>query len=296
MAVKSQLGMAPEVDSIQISLLAISHHARVREAYISLECLLLMSTDFNTYSIDLSSSWTNKSVMLNAIPKIAPSLNLGALWLGEARSSFYAYNGGLSHTISFNQQPSQSANQLWQFTPSGSSGKWCQVYPASTSNFTTLKRGYHGAYTSGGGLGFALGGIENAATNEDYQKTDASVSIPGVIVYNFTSQQWYNISASGYSYSGTATDSAAHFVPSFGPAGLLFVFGGNVADDVFPSFDTVSMFDPVSQQWSAQEVSGTKPTPAVNSCVIGLQGDDDTYEVSILPDSQCIPYSPAVTA
>ena len=171
-------------------------------------------------------------------------------------------------------------NQLWQFAPSGNSGNWSQISPPASSNFTTLVRGVRAIYASGGGLGFALGGHQSKGTSTGLT---GFVPIPGMVMYNTTSQEWYNVSASGYSNSGVTLDGAAHFVPSFGPAGLLFVFGGTVSEDVLPGTDSVSMFDPISQQWSFQKVSGTKPSPVVSPCVVGVQGDDKTYEVSHIP-------------
>lgn len=213
---------------------------------------------------------------LTSIHSTAPTLVSQALWVDPSGTSFYAYDGGLSYELPIPEAP---PNQLWQFTPSGNSGNWSQVGPPASSNFTTLVRGYAGIYTSGGGLGFALGGVENGATTNSFQGTGGLASIPGMVMYNLTSQEWYNISASGYSNSGVATQGAAHFVPSFGPAGLLFIFGGSVANETLIGTDSVSIFDPFSQQWSSQEVSGTKPSPVVDPCVVGVQGDNNTYEV-----------------
>lgn len=85
-------------------------------------------------------------------------------------------------------------------------------------------------------------------------------------------------------------------MPSFGPAGLLFVFGGTTtiytATTITPdptansvlsplAFSTLYMYDPQSQQWSTQEASGDIPLPVLNPCVTGLAGDDGTYEVRI---------------
>ena len=129
-------------------------------------------------------------------------------------------------------------------------------------------------------MGFALGGYETTATNNALEgPTSAQFPLPGMVMYNMTSQDWYNISASGYSNDGVAMRGAAQFVPSFGPAGLMFVFGGTVANGILPGTDVVSFFEPISQQWSSQEVSGSKPSPVIAPCVVGVQGDNSTYEV-----------------
>lgn len=212
---------------------------------------------------------------LASINSEAPALVSQALWVDTAGTSFYAFDGGVSWALPSYELPPPPPNELWQFTPSGNSGHWSLMDPLASSNFNGLIRGYHGIYASSAGLGFALGGIENAATTNE---TGAS-RIPGMVMYNITSQNWYNVSASGYSPDGVAMDGAAQYVPSFGPAGLLFVFGGSLANKIFPGTDEVSIFEPISQQWSSQEVSGAKPSPVLSPCVVGAQGDNNTYEV-----------------
>ena len=202
-----------------------------------------------------------------------------ALWADPAGTSFYAFDGGISWTLPSYELPPPPPNELWQFTPSGNSGHWSLVDPLASSNFTGVIRGYYGIYAVGAGLGFALGGLETRATTTAIND-ESQLLIPGMVMYNITSRSWYNLSALGYSDGGVAANGAAQFVPSFGPAGLLFVFGGSVASNILPETDSVSIFDPISQQWSWQEVSGAKPFSVINPCVVGAQGDNNTYEVN----------------
>lgn len=141
------------------------------------------------------------------------------LWNDPSDSSFYAYDGGLSYAIALGDPP---PNQLWQFKPAGSSGAWSQIGQSASSNFTSLSRVQSQIYASGGGLGFALGGLQNPATGNP----QGTVDTPGMVIYNFTSREWFNVSTTGYSYNGIAMDGAGIFVPSFGPAGLFFVLAG----------------------------------------------------------------------
>lgn len=227
-------------------------------------------SDNDTFWIDLSSSWNNASFPANTVGRAkAPALTKQALWVDPDESSFYAY-AGVPSASRFYPVPGEPPNQLWQFTPSRDSGDWSLVAPPASTNFSDLTRSYGGAYTYGGGLGFALGGFKA------YNEWDAT---PGLVMYNFTSQSWYNISASGYGQDEVSIDGAAHFVPSFGPAGLLFILGGGIGHGILPGMDEIYMFDPTSQRWSSQKVSGTKPSPATLPCTIGAQGDNNTYEV-----------------
>lgn len=104
-----------------------------------------------------------------------------------------------------------------------------------------------------------------------------------LVIYDISSQEWYNVSASAISYWGTAVEGAAHFVPSFGPAGLLIVLGGRGAylgdSQAYFALDNITINDPLSQQWAFQKATGDIPLPVQFPCVVGAEGDSGTYEV-----------------
>ena len=127
-------------------------------------------------------------------------------------------------------------------------------------------------------MGFALGGYENAGTDAAWGA--GSMDIPGLVIYDTNSQEWFNISSTGYSWSGTSYQGAAEFVPSFGPEGLLFVLGGAAnSETALVPFDTVSIYDHSTQKWRTQAVTGDLPHLVSNTCVVGKPGDNGTYEV-----------------
>ena len=233
----------------------------------------------NTYSIDLTSSWTNETVKLEKILKNGPPIvNQEALWQDAGGKAFYAYDGATSNAFDVQNPP--SSNTLYQFLPDGAGfGAWSVVPAPANTNFSQLSRAFGAAYTSGNGLGFALGGLQNSQTIAGYP-FDA-VAQAGLVIYDTSSEQWNNVSALGYSSDGTSTGAAAQFVPNFGPSGLLFVLEGQVnGGRTYVSTASVNIFDPVSRQWKTQEVTGTPPPSSVQSCVVGAQGDNATYEVS----------------
>jgi hypothetical protein len=191
-------------------------------------------------------------------------------------------------------------NALWAFQPSGNSGEWSQISIDASSNFSSLSRITAGSYAYGNGLGFALGGTESYATYHydyddvhDFSLVPGKLSLPGapcpqitadsqlgLVINNFTSREWFNLSSSSYSYYGLANNGMAHFVPSFGPNGLFMTFGGSsTTDQQLVPMDTVSMFDPWTQQWREQATTGDMPGETENACVVGVEGDDGTYEV-----------------
>ena len=137
----------------------------------------------------------------------------------------------------------------------------------------------------------AVGGVENGGTDSLYLANDASYYTPGMVVFNISSQEWYNTSIEAISSSQTATSGAVQFVPSFGPAGLFFMLGGesfdehlvvneNAANSQPFSFTTVRMYEPLSQKWHNQTATGEAPALLMDKlCVVGIEGDDNTYEV-----------------
>ncbi|KAK3705234.1 hypothetical protein LTR37_013395 [Vermiconidia calcicola] len=249
----------------------------------------LTASDNYTYSIDLSVSWTNETAILNRISKDpAPSLNTEALWLDENDETFYAYGGCLSSALTYTLLPAAPPNELWQFTPSGKSGSWSTVQISPVSNFSILSRTSSATYGGGNGLGFALGGLINDKCDSDllYEEEiegEYRFNPPGMVVYNDTSEIWYNVSAEAISYYGTAVNGAAQFVPAFGPEGLLFLLGGRAAYagewSTYFVFDDIPIYEPVSQRWLTQKTSGDIPSPVENPCAVGVDGDDGTYEI-----------------
>ena len=252
---------------------------------------VLTPTDNYTLSIDLTSSWTNSTVNINQISKgEAPVLSTEALWPDAASKTFYAYGGGPGLAQNGAQPSSPPVNALWQFTPSGSgSGSWSQAPVIPDSTFNKLLRTKRGTYGAGDGIGFSLGGevVTGPSTfaddNSEYQL------IPGLVVYNDTSQEWSNVSSKGYSSSGYSLGGAAQFVPSFGSDGLLFVLGGLTTSTTwvyghgtdwgnFVSFEYASMYDPVSKEWQSQQTTGDVPAGVASPCIVGVQGEN-SYEV-----------------
>lgn len=219
--------------------------------------------------IPLNVSWTTQDVsaILQGKPKDFPGLFTAALWPSVDGSSFYSYNGGYWRTDPNTFYP-ELQNRLWEFTPNSSGlGDWSPITPPPDSNYTLLSKTTGSLQASYNGLSFVLGGYVSV------------VPISGMVMFNESTQQWWNLSSTGYSWQGEAVGGTAQFVPSFGPQGLLFVFGGSV-NDVKVAFDYVFMFEPLSQQWRKQLTSGTPPSPVTLLWVVGVEGDDGTYEVS----------------
>ena len=93
-------------------------------------------TENSTYSIDLSQSWTNRTVPINAIDKgqSYPVLDQPSLWIDSFNKTFYSYNG----EVSWFSTDSAPTDAIYQFTPSGNSGSWQQAPFSADSNWASL--------------------------------------------------------------------------------------------------------------------------------------------------------------
>jgi Kelch motif len=246
--------------------------------------------DNNTYSIDLSTSWTNLTVTLNQIPKTAPVLNYVALWADSTNSSFYAWGGEVSRSLPPDQGPPVPQNAVWKFTPSSEgSGSWSEQSMSSNSIFPSLTRsaGAIGAY--GNGTGYLLGGYETASTRPQNADLQGFLPTPGIVSYDIEAGAWKNESAAGYSAYGTAMYGQMQFVPLAGNDGLLVVLGGGTSDAVewtdrganYISFQEINIYHPATSTWHKQTASGPTPNARARFCSVAAQGDNGTYEIFI---------------
>jgi hypothetical protein len=111
----------------------------------------------------------------------------------------------------------------------------------------------------------------------------------GLVMYNMSSQEWFNLSSASYSYDGFAGEGVAQFIPKYGVGGLLVSIGGwNTADRELATMQFVSLYDPHSQQWESQLVSGEYPDQTMSACMVGIEGDEDTYEVCRLKEAHVV--------
>lgn len=236
-------------------------------------------TDNNTYSIDLTSSWTNQTVAFKTIEKTAPVLNYVKLWKEKSSNSFYAYGGELSGIGFAGVTRTIPPNGLWQFTPNGNGGgSWTEAGISSNSIFPSLTRQAAALGAAGNDVGIMMGG---------YNKF---VPIPGIVSYNMTTGVWANNSATGFSTYGTAQYGQMKYVPNFADQGLFVVFGGETSDQVewfdngsnLLSFGTIYIYDPSSNTWHNQTASGTIPESRDRFCSVGVRGDNGTFEIFIM--------------
>ena len=223
-------------------------------------------------SIDLSKNWTNATVTINSNykPSGVPNLNTGSLWYHKQEDLLYAGFAGVPSLFNSAPDPPQS---LWSFKPDGSgSGTWNEVLNPSASAWTGFTRPVFGLQAYGSDSGWCLGG---------YSSIDRIQLIPGMVEFDMTSKSLTNLSASGYNVNGTIAQGAIHYVPSFGPNGMLVVMGGHTKNDVagLVDFGIVSAYDPAKHEWFNQTTTGNKPAPREDFCTAGISSTNNTYEM-----------------
>ena len=76
------------------------------------------------------------------------------------------------------------------------------------------------------------------------------------------------------------------YVPTWGPAGLLIMFGGQTSPNIsafwdgaaYLSMSIISLFDLLTGSWYHQEATGDAPSQRDRFCVVGINGRDNaTY-------------------
>lgn len=241
----------------------------------------------STYSIDVSSSWTNTTVVIKQIDKSIDGRILlrPKLWPAVDNSSFYSYNGVKSWIPPSGDPP---PNKLYKFTSDGSGGgQWSeeeQSYTAS-SNFTNLVRVGGSAKACGPDTCYFVGGWRCSSTDNAIKH---SIPAAGIVSYNLTSRQWYNDSLVGSVFKGPWSDGQLFFTDVAGSEGVLIAIGGIVTNlaggnPVPLSFSYAYMYDIATKSWYQQITGGDVPLLSRRDyCTVGLQGDNlinKTYEV-----------------
>ena len=242
----------------------------------------------STLMIDLSSSFStsskNNGVQIQSINKgSCPNLNFIRFWTDLAANTAYAYGGEFSSLNPWVGSTTVPLESFWSFTPSSDGGTW-QSLDQSSSVFGSITRPTQGSAASGDIGGFNLGGYAERLTSQKTSTIDGIIPIPGLQFYNFTSKEWSNYSATGYTSDGTAEWSGTAYVPTWGTAGLLVAFGGQTSLNLsqfvdgatYLSLSNISLFDPSTQLWYHQEATGEVPTQRDRFCVVGVNSGDKT--------------------
>jgi hypothetical protein len=235
----------------------------------------------STQSIDMSKSWDASSVQLRIINRPWWSKANQAIWTNHKKGTFYLWGGKWIWGVNM------TANDLWEFTPDGQGGgAWAVSDPANGDLFKGLHQSEWGAYANTNDTGFYIGGIASGWT-EMYRLSNQVV--PGMVAYDMNTGVWQN-GTTAFSPFPTLAGARAHYVPTFGPNGLVMVLGGSTADSIVVDMDwtaawpwdlhNLTFFDPQTKKQYWQTTTGSiPPSPRVSFCIAGFQNTDGGYEM-----------------
>ncbi|KAK4239500.1 hypothetical protein C8A03DRAFT_14122 [Achaetomium macrosporum] len=235
----------------------------------------------STLSIDLSKSWTTSNVTFQIIERPWWSKACQAIWTNHDEGTFYVWGGKWLWGMNMTE------NALWKFTPDGrGSGTWATEEPTNADLFNGLYQSEFGAYASSNDTGFYIGGIASGWT--DYNRRYNQV-MPGMVTYDMRNRVWDN-GTTAFSPFNTLAGASAHYVPTFGPNGLVMVLGGSSHSVVGEpdwaaarawDFRNLTFFDPRTKKQYWQTTTGTIPpdTPRAFFCVAGFENSDGGYEI-----------------
>ncbi|EFQ27055.1 kelch repeat protein [Colletotrichum graminicola] len=240
----------------------------------------------STLSIDLSKSWKPADVEIKQTQKFAPKMNRQAVFTDASSNSFYIWGG---HTSYLADPPSP---RLWKFSADGSGGgSWSTEIKPGHDLFTRLTRSQGAAYVSTPDSGFYFGGFSSGSADPNPKGP-----VPGFLEFNYTAtdQAWKNHTVAPYSTSGNVVGASAHYVPSFGPNGIVMMFGGashvigagqSNSNVGWLGFDTIYVMEPLSKRWYSQKTSGNAPGARMWHCTAGAVSQNNTYEIFVFGGS-----------
>jgi hypothetical protein len=237
----------------------------------------------STISIDISKSWTTSDVVLRTIDRPWGSKANQVIWTDHAAGNFYVWAGTWLRGLLVTE------NELWKFSPDGSGGgTWALEPPANPELFVGLHQAEFVAFANNNDTGFAIGGVSAAWT----QKSQGPIqAIPGMVAFNMQTKIWQN-GTTDFSpiQVDTIAGGSAHYIPNFGPNGLIMLMGGVAHPvDVVPvdwaiarpyDLQNLTFFDPETKKTYWQVATGAiPPSPRSQFCIAGFQNVDGGYEM-----------------
>lgn len=264
-------------------------------------CLNPSDTENKTWILDLSSSWTNSSVVPSSVlrPASYSFLIRESLWYDQSRNCVYSFGGEVS-SDGYIQGPESFGDKiphefLWQLCPDNSGNwSWTEVLGDNSRDFPAgIVRTTLGASAADGNISYSTGGVVYNWTTQKNSYTRTRHNVPGLLEFDFATQTLTNSSDDGGYFAAEWTETEDNtnlagnmvFAPPFGSQGVFIVIGGqsNKSGELQHWLDNITIFDPSTRSWYSQEVTGTVPhvldmSAAVRSgndyCFFGAQDND----------------------
>ncbi|KAH6628763.1 hypothetical protein F5144DRAFT_580088 [Chaetomium tenue] len=205
------------------------------------------------------------------------------IWTDKEAGAFYVWGG------KWIGGANMTTNELWKFTAdSNGGGTWTLEPPANPTLFDSLEQYEYGAYANTGKTGFSVGGLASGWTKK-YRGNNQVV--PGMVAFNMDTKIWQN-GTTAFSPTDTLVAASAEYIPTFGPNGLIMLFGGlSFPHDTEGSsadwqnaasynLRNLTFFDPETKDTYWQIATGSVPAnPRSRFCVAGFETSDGGYDI-----------------
>ncbi|KAH6855347.1 hypothetical protein B0I37DRAFT_300406 [Chaetomium sp. MPI-CAGE-AT-0009] len=206
-----------------------------------------------------------------------------AIWADREAGAFYVWGG------KWIGGQNMTENELWKFTADGNGGgTWAVEPPANPSLFESLEQYEWGAFTNTGTTGFSIGGLASGWTKKHRGHNQV---IPGMVAFNMDTKIWQN-GTTAFSPTDTLVSASAEYIPTFGPNGLVMLFGGlsfphdtkSTSEDwqnaASYNLRNLTFFDPETKDVYWQMTTGSVPAnPRSELCVTGFETSDGGYDI-----------------
>lgn len=229
-----------------------------------------------TLRFPIDKSWdSSDQVHYSLIQKpLGPTYCYSSLFHDQSSNSLYAFGGEKSLLDSLPVDLS-----IWKLQLNGTGdGFWYQNTSYTQSPFVggpAITRPIGAGFAQSNDTALLLGGYSSPYSSPATQSHRDFIPTPGLVSYDFGNGVWANSTAGvdSVSPSGNFEFGGMEFVSTFGPNGLVVIWGGETSGDVIYTLgaemrpmDTVTLYDPVTRDWYTQQTSGTAPSPRSRFC------------------------------
>ena len=222
------------------------------------------------------------------------------MWSDSSANVLYSFGGDTSWDPPVNKTSFQ--NRFQKFIPDGSGGgEWSPDLDRTDDDVPDhISPPVGGFISQAKESGFYLGGYEPYAAVMDarYRRPAGAVPQPGIVTFNFENRIWTNDTITPYTLGGGSVGyGAMHYVPIFGPAGLLIIFGGESEDHGVPSkqlMNNITIYEHEGKTWHYQIATGSViPKYRQYMCTVGVREDGQQSYEMYTPQANCRSTSPS---
>ena len=161
-------------------------------------------------------------------------------------------------------------------------GSWSKWNSGGSSGFVNITRPARSLGAVVDDTLFMVGGQANSHSSQGtiYSINGGdTVAIGGIFSFNMSSALFANDTVPPHLVRIGRKNGMLASAPAFGPSGLLLAAETGTVDNDAPNFKNVTIYNTTDKTWRYQDSSGTVPSGRDGVCTVGVQGDNNTYEI-----------------